>query len=62
MQYLFAAFCVTWLVLFLYLFSISRRQRALSQEIESLRRTLQERPFQTGGKSEPEDEARGSKR
>ena len=42
MQYLFAAFCVTWLVFFLYLFSISRRQRALSQEIESLRRTLQE--------------------
>jgi CcmD family protein len=43
MRYLFAAFCVTWLVLFFYLFSISRRQRTLAQEIEALRRTLQER-------------------
>jgi len=43
MEYLFAAFCVVWLVLFLYLFSISRRQRVLSQEIETLQRTLQER-------------------
>jgi CcmD family protein len=43
MPYLFAAFCVTWLVLFLYLLSLSRRQRTLSQEIETLRRTLQER-------------------
>jgi len=44
MQYLFAAFCVIWLVLFLYLFSISRRQRALSQEIESLERLARLRP------------------
>lgn len=43
MRYLFVALCVTWLVLFLYLLSISRRQSTLSQEIEALRRTLQER-------------------
>jgi CcmD family protein len=41
MRYLFAAFCVTWLVLFLYLLSISRRQRMLSREIETLRQMIE---------------------
>lgn len=43
MSYLFAAFCVTWIVLFLYLLAIARRQRTLSQEIAMLRRLLRER-------------------
>jgi CcmD family protein len=43
MRYLFAAFCVTWLVLFLYLLSLARRQRSLSREIEMLRDLLQQR-------------------
>jgi CcmD family protein len=43
MRYLFVAFCATWLVLFLYLLSIARRQRSLSREIEMLRRMLQQR-------------------
>lgn len=43
MRYLFAAFGATWLVLFLYLLSIARRQRTLSREIEMLRQLLQQR-------------------
>jgi CcmD family protein len=37
MPYLFAAFCVVWLVLFLYLLSLSRRHRELAREVEALR-------------------------
>jgi CcmD family protein len=43
MTYLFAAFCATWLVIFLYLLSLARRQRALSQEIDMLRQMLEKR-------------------
>ena len=43
MRYLFFAFCATWLVLFLYLLSIARRQRSLAREIEMLRQMLQQR-------------------
>ncbi len=43
MKYLFAAFCVTWLVLFLYMVSIARRQREIDREIELLRRALEQR-------------------
>ncbi|HJY80164.1 MAG TPA: CcmD family protein [Candidatus Binatia bacterium] len=41
MQYLFAAFCAVWIVLFLYLLSLSRRQRALSREVEALRHMME---------------------
>jgi CcmD family protein len=37
MPYLFAAFCAVWIVLFLYILSLSRRHRELAREIESLR-------------------------
>ncbi len=43
MKYLFAAFCVTWLVRFLYMVSIARRQREIDREIELLRRALEQR-------------------
>jgi len=43
MPYLFAAFCAVWIVLFLYLLSLSRRQRALSREVESLRQMMERR-------------------
>ncbi len=43
MPYLFAAFSVVWLVIFLYALSISRRQRELSRELETLRRMTEER-------------------
>jgi CcmD family protein len=37
MPYLFAAFCAVWVVLFLYLLSLSRRHRELAREVEALR-------------------------
>jgi CcmD family protein len=43
MPYLFAAFCAVWIVLFLYLLSLSRRQRALSREIEALRQMMEQK-------------------
>ena len=43
MPYLFAAFSVVWVVIFLYTLSISRRQRELSREVEALRRMTEER-------------------
>jgi len=41
--YLFAAFCAVWIVLFLYLLSLSRRQRALTREVEALRQMMEKR-------------------
>ena len=43
MSYLFAAFSIVWIVIFLYTLSISRRQRELSREVEALRRMTEER-------------------
>ena len=43
MPYLFAAFSVVWIVIFLYAFSISRRQRELAREVETLRQMTEER-------------------
>jgi len=40
MPYLFAAFCAVWIILFLYLLSLSRRQRALAHEIEALKQII----------------------
>ncbi len=37
MSYLFAAFSIVWIVIFLYTLSISRRQQELSREVETLR-------------------------
>jgi CcmD family protein len=37
MPYLFAAFCAVWIVLFLYILSLSRRHRELAREVEALR-------------------------
>jgi CcmD family protein len=37
MPYLFAAFCAVWIVLFLYLLSLSRRHHELAREVEALR-------------------------
>ena len=43
MPYLFSAFCAIWLVLFLYLLSLSRRHRALAREVEALRQMMEQR-------------------
>ena len=40
MSYLFAAFSIVWIVIFLYALSISRRQRELSHEVETLRQMV----------------------
>ncbi|KAF0120835.1 MAG: hypothetical protein FD151_1501 [bacterium] len=38
--YLFAAFGITWLIIFIYIFSISRRQKTLERQIEKISKTL----------------------
>ena len=43
LPYLFAAFALTWLAFFAYLFFISRKERALRREVEALRRAIEER-------------------
>ena len=43
MSYLFAAFSIVWIVIFLYTLSISRRQQELSREVETLRQMTEER-------------------
>jgi CcmD family protein len=43
MSYLFAAFCAVWIVVFLYLLSLSRRHRALSREVEALRKVMEQK-------------------
>jgi len=41
MNYLFAAYTLVWVALFLYVLRLSRRQRKLDQEIDNLRRMLE---------------------
>jgi CcmD family protein len=43
MPYLFAAFSVVWIVLFLYLLSLSRRHRALAREVAALRQMMEQK-------------------
>ena len=40
---LFAAYTAVWVFLFLYMFMLSRRNRALQKDIEELRQLLQRR-------------------
>lgn len=39
LSYLFFAFGIIWLLLFLYMFSLSRRNRDLQREIDALKQT-----------------------
>jgi CcmD family protein len=41
--FLIAAYAAVWVLLFVYLLSLSRRNRALEKEIEELRALLQRR-------------------
>ncbi len=43
MWYLFGAFSAFWLIVFVYIFSLSRKHSELSQEIETLRRTMEQK-------------------
>jgi len=38
--YLFTAFSITWGIIFIYIFSISRRQRSLERQIGKIRDIL----------------------
>lgn len=40
MSWLFAAYAVVWLVIFIYVFNLDRQQRALSAEIDELKTKL----------------------
>ena len=51
MSYLFAAFSIVWIVIFLYVLSISRRQRELSREVEMLRQLVGQQPTDTSSSS-----------
>ncbi len=43
LPYLFAAYTVTWIGFFAYLYYLSQRQRSLRREVEALREALEER-------------------
>lgn len=43
MSYLFAAFSVVWIVVFLYILSLARRQRQLAREVEALRQMMDQK-------------------
>jgi CcmD family protein len=43
LNFLFAAYTAIWVLLFLYILSLSRRNRSLDKEIEELRELLQRR-------------------
>jgi len=43
MSCLFAAYSIIWVVLFLYIFSIFKRQKKLSDEIGSLKQIIEEK-------------------
>jgi CcmD family protein len=43
LNFLFAAYTAVWVVLFLYVLMLSRRNRALKKEIDELRALLQRR-------------------
>ena len=51
LPYLYAVYTVTWVVFFIYVFFVSRRQRELEREIRELRETL----IQKGLKENPND-------
>jgi CcmD family protein len=40
-NYLFAAYCAIWLILFAYMFSIRSRQSSLEKTVEALTRRLE---------------------
>lgn len=43
LNFLFAAYTAVWILLFLYILSLSRRNRSLDKEVEELRELLQRR-------------------
>ena len=49
LPYLFAAYTVTWVGFFVYVYYLSQRQRSLQREVEALREALADRDGKVGG-------------
>jgi CcmD family protein len=49
--YLFAAFGITWSVIFIYVFKLFREQRALNVQIAAIKKTLQKKIESDSGES-----------
>ena len=43
MIYLFSAFAVTWLLIFIYILSLSAKQKILDEEILTLRKIIEQK-------------------
>ncbi len=43
MIYLFSAFAVTWLLIFIYILSLSAKQKILDEEIRTLRKIIEQK-------------------
>jgi CcmD family protein len=43
MSYLFAAYAAIWILLFAYIMSVSGKQKKLDQEIETLRKIVEQK-------------------
>lgn len=43
LDYLFAAYTAVWMLLFVYIVALARRNRSLGEEIDELRRLLERR-------------------
>ena len=41
MSYLFAAYTVTWILLFLYIFGLSRKQKKIDEDLATLRKMVE---------------------
>jgi CcmD family protein len=49
LDFLFAAYTAIWVLLFLYVSTISRRNRSLERELEELRELLEKTPPRSDG-------------
>ena len=58
LPFLFAAFGITWVGFFAYLYVVSRRQQELRREVEALRRALAEREGQVATEGTASEEQR----
>ena len=47
-DYFFAAYIIVWIVLFLYLFSMSRREKRIARELAELNRLVSRSPEKPG--------------
>ena len=52
LPFLFAVYIITWATFFAYVFYVSRRQREMQNEIEALKRALDERDRQAAEKED----------